>query len=420
MSTAMFRLGGDPDEYPDHDSLPHHWIFDGLNFDGVPVSMGPETGIGLIVNAVDVAVMNGSMLGFKAGGKDTQAILGANGTRRLLVHNMDLEASGEIIMFGGAASGGPEMTPEDILIHKCRMNRGQYMIDDVREDGRFKWAIKNIFELKDGIRVHVHGCEMKNNPAYAQHGYAIVLTPRGGPPVYDENGQVINLEEGVRLQKNPYCQVRDVLIEHIRGENWGQGINLMGGDTNGLGWYGEQIQLSQNIVFHNWEVNNLGAYGNRTARLLQLLVQNRYITLDGLTMRKVPRTPETAEDYYNWLVFDPKDVLQTPLGNWKLGGKWSGPANRNFVMRNVSGDIGKYGHVGGSSEPNSGPADAIRQKIDNNLPGALFEKLHYHSPNGREWRYEEPWLAAAMDFYDEPADLPAVHDEAALVEALTV
>src|SRR5579885_2199423 len=69
---------------------------------------------GIVLNSVSTAVINSYISEFHAIDQDTQALLGYNGPGPFKIVNNYLEASGENIMFGGAATQIPNLVPSDI------------------------------------------------------------------------------------------------------------------------------------------------------------------------------------------------------------------------------------------------------------------------------------------------------------------
>src|SRR5262249_35535544 len=84
--------------------------------------------------------------------------------------NNYLEASGENIMFGGAAPKIAKLVPTDIeIVHNHFFKPLAW---------RDQWRIKNLFELKNARRVRIHGNIFENNWMAAQSGYGVLFTVR--------------------------------------------------------------------------------------------------------------------------------------------------------------------------------------------------------------------------------------------------
>jgi hypothetical protein len=124
------------------------------------------------------AVINSYISEIHWAGLDTQAIGGWNSTGPWLVDNNYLSAAGENILVGGAAVNTPGAIPSDLTITR------NYFFKPLSWDWRSAgkpygcadcWAVKNLFELKEGVRVLVEGNIFQNNWVDAQIGEAIVM-----------------------------------------------------------------------------------------------------------------------------------------------------------------------------------------------------------------------------------------------------
>jgi hypothetical protein len=144
---------------------------------------------------------------------DSQAIGGGIGTHAMgpykIVNNF-LESSGENVIFGG---GGADHTPEDIEIRRNHLfkpltwMKGQPGFVGGRNGRPF--IVKNLFELKNGIRVLFEGNVLENSwGGFSQTGFAILLTPKN--------------------QNNlcPLCVVHDVTIRYNAISHVGNGFQI--------------------------------------------------------------------------------------------------------------------------------------------------------------------------------------------------
>jgi hypothetical protein len=94
---------------------PHHLLLDRLYIHGDSL-LGSKRGIAL--NSADTSILNSQISNIKAQGMDSQAIAGWNGPGPYLIENNFLEASGENIMFGGAAPAIQGLVPANITIRR--------------------------------------------------------------------------------------------------------------------------------------------------------------------------------------------------------------------------------------------------------------------------------------------------------------
>lgn len=195
------------------DVVPHHLVIDHCYVHGH--DEGTIMKFGVRLDCANAAVVDSYFSDFHSIGFDAQAIAGVNGPGPFkIIHNY-LSASGENIMFGGAAPAIAGLVPSDIEI------RGNYLFKPFswREGHKTyagkHWTIKNHFELKTGRRVLFDGNKLENCWAdlpIGQSGYAILLTVR------NEGG------------KAPQAEVSDVTISNNFVQSVGAGITLSGTD----------------------------------------------------------------------------------------------------------------------------------------------------------------------------------------------
>jgi hypothetical protein len=111
-------------------------------------------------------------------GIEAQAIGGWNSTGPWLVDNNYLSAAGENILVGGANATIPNAIPSDLTFTR------NYFFKPLSWNWRAAgkpfgcsgcWTVKNVFELKEGVRVLVEGNIFQNNWVDAQVGEAIVI-----------------------------------------------------------------------------------------------------------------------------------------------------------------------------------------------------------------------------------------------------
>jgi hypothetical protein len=188
------------------DSTAHHLVFDRLWVHGTAQD---ETKDGVHLSGTTyVAIVDSYFSDFHCIAKwgsctDAQAVNGGTGDAPggpYKIENNFLEASGENILFGGAAGS---TTPADIEIRHnhffkpLRWKPGQP--DFVGSYSGDPYIVKNLFELKNAQRVVIEGNVMENSwGGFSQAGFAILLLPanQGG--------------------KCPSCKVTDVTIRYNR------------------------------------------------------------------------------------------------------------------------------------------------------------------------------------------------------------
>jgi len=197
-----------------------HAIFDR---DWFHPSEGAEIvkGIGMYRGTRFIAVINSYLNGFycRATCTDATAVGGGFGElpmSTLKIYNNFIEASGENILFGGA---GSEFNPTDIEIRRNHLFKP--MIWKEGEPGYAPVAsgkppiVKNLFELKSGIRVLFEANLLENSwGGFSQTGFSILLTPK------NQSGRC------------PKCAVTDVTLRYNRIRKVAGGIAVANGFTS--------------------------------------------------------------------------------------------------------------------------------------------------------------------------------------------
>lgn len=209
--------------------VPHHLNIDRCYIHGHSNAQIMKFGVRL--DCENAAIIDSYISEFHSIGFDAQAICGINGPGKFKIINNYLEASGENIMFGGAAPAISGLVPSDIEIRQNYFYKPFFWrVGDPTYAGNH-WTVKNLFELKTGIRVLLDGNIMENSWAdlpIGQSGYAILLT--------------IRTESGAA----PQADVSDVTISNNIIRHCGAGITLSGSD-GGAGIRSKRIHIYNNL-----------------------------------------------------------------------------------------------------------------------------------------------------------------------------
>ncbi len=240
-----------------------------------------ETTRGMMLSAgTYVAVVDSFFSDFHCIGScgDSQAIAGGLGNTAMgpykIVNNF-LEAAGENILFGGGAA---ESSPEDIEIRRnffykpLIWKKGQPGYVGGRDGHPF--IVKNLFELKNGVRVLFEGNVLENSwGGFSQAGFAILLTPKNqnnlcpNCVVHDVTiryNTIQHVGNGFQLANIPSVagglslglwnvSIHDVLVDDISGKTY-----------NGGGHIFQQSSANQVTVLHNVSVNHVTALAKDT------------------------------------------------------------------------------------------------------------------------------------------------------------
>jgi len=132
---------------------------------------------------------------------DAQAVWGWNGNGPYKIVNNYLEASTEVLGFGGADPSFPNLVPSDIEI------RGNHITRPMSWKGN-QWLEKNLVEFKTGHRVLIQGNVLENSWVQAQLGWAFVMWS------VNQNGGCT------------WCGTQDVLIQDNLIRNVSAGFQL--------------------------------------------------------------------------------------------------------------------------------------------------------------------------------------------------
>jgi hypothetical protein len=185
------------------DQQAHDIEFDRVYVHGDSLS-GSKRGIAL--QSASTTIKNSYFSDFKSDSQDAQAICGWNGPGPYRIENNYLEASGENIMFGGAAPSIQGLVPSDIVVVNNHFSKPSEWVGI--------WRLKNLLELKNAQRVTIWGNVFDNNFVGAQNGFAILFTVRTC-----EGGDY------------PWSVVNDVTFTYNRLTNIAGGIIILGHDN---------------------------------------------------------------------------------------------------------------------------------------------------------------------------------------------
>ena len=197
------------------------------------------------MNGASLGVINSWLADCHARGFDAQAVGAWTGTGPFLIENNHLEASSEVIAFGGADPKVRNMSPSDITI------RGNYLYRPMAW-ANAGWLIKNTFELKHAKRLLFENNVLENNWIDGQVGYAILF-------------QAIS-QDGLA----PWTSIQDITVRNNIIRNSTSGVYLLSRRE----WAGVMpSEPSQRILFQNNLFQNVGKdpVSGASGRILQLI-----------------------------------------------------------------------------------------------------------------------------------------------------
>jgi hypothetical protein len=201
-------------------TLPSNIVFDRCYVHGNPTANHRR---GIEMDGAYVAVVDSYISDFQEIGADSQGLWAYNTTGPLQVRNNYIEAAGENIMFGGAATHAAALVPADIEI------RNNYFFKPLSLTAT-KYTVKNLLEFKAALRVLVTGNIFQNNPLQAQNGFGLLITPR------------------TTDNQKPWSGTTDIAITGNRFINIGSGMNIMGRDPGNPTLLTERILIRDNVI----------------------------------------------------------------------------------------------------------------------------------------------------------------------------
>jgi hypothetical protein len=123
---------------------------------------------GLSINGRNIEIVNSYISDFRLPNDEGHAIVAWNAPGPFRILNNYIEAAGINVLFGGATAHAG-MNPANLEFRRNHVTKNPQWRD--------KYAVKNLFELKDMRRALIEENIFENNWASAQNGTAILFTP---------------------------------------------------------------------------------------------------------------------------------------------------------------------------------------------------------------------------------------------------
>ncbi|MBI2893442.1 MAG: hypothetical protein HYY06_07805 [Deltaproteobacteria bacterium] len=309
---SVVALGSSGQRQSSIEDVPHHIVIERSWIHGWPDA---DFKRGIALDSADTCIAQSWIDDFHSADQDSQAIGGFNGPGPFQILDNRLEAAAENVMFGGAVPSIPDLVPSDIEVRGNHFSKPlAWRAGDPANTG-YTPVVKNLFEIKNGRDVVFEGNLLENNWAGAdQHGFAIVLTPRG--------------EQGAAPQAT--AERVWILRNHVR--HVGGGVNILGRDGSGPSQQASDITIAENLF-----EDIRGDYARDVVRVIQ------FTEVAGLVV-----------DHNTFVYAD---------GSWPLARTY-GEATTDFVYTNnvVEEREGLWSDCG-----------ANQAALDCLLPGARFE-----------------------------------------------
>jgi uncharacterized protein YjdB len=302
---SLLRMG-QPNE-TNVDSLSSNMIVDRSYMHG---SATCEVIRAVLIGSRNSAVIDSWLSDIHSTGFDAQAIVAWNTTGQIKVENNYLEGSGENMMVGGADPDLIGVIPSDIEVLRNHFNKPTSWIGT-------PIVVKNLFELKSGVRVLVEGNVMTGSWQSGQTGFAVNIKASTGAA--------------------QWITTKDVTFRYNKISNAGAGMTLAGKDQAPVDSVQRRITVRDN-VFDNINISpNFVGAGN----LLQIVAGNIDILLDHNTF-------VSSGQITSAVIFDGAPTTSSTVSN-------------NIFMR---GDFGMKGS--GTSEGTN--------TLATYMPGVVFTK----------------------------------------------
>lgn len=197
---------------------------------------------GFYLDGRSVAVIDSYLDDFHEVGADSQGIFGLQ-PQGVKITNNYIAAAGENVMFGGADPSIADALPTDITFTRNHCKKPLlWKTDDPSYDG-YNWSVKNLFELKNSLRVLVEGNVFENSWVASQAGFGILITPR-------------------QAGEADWSQVNDVTIRNNKILNVQSFIQILSSNDGGVGFETgdiERLSITNNSAFIDTEGFDVGS-----------------------------------------------------------------------------------------------------------------------------------------------------------------
>jgi hypothetical protein len=380
----LVSLGNAGSEQDQLDEVPHHLEIDRCYVHGWP-DANFKRGIGL--NSADTCIIRSHVSDFHSDFQDSQAIGGSNGPGPFKILDNRLEGAAENVMFGGGVAQIDQLVPSEIEIRGNHFTKPWAWMEGHPDNTGYTPWVKNLFEIKNGRDVVFSGNLLENNWAGAdQHGYAILLTPRG------EGGAM------------PWAVVENVEISHNIIRHVGGGVSILGRDSGGPSEQTNQIRIADNLVE---DVRQEYCYD--FVRIFQfsevdglVIDHNTFVyDLPGTDVFRTYGEPTTGFEYTD-------NIVPYGAGLWADCGIDQGAIDCLLPGAEVAGNL-FVGGGGATLPPGNSYPDTMQDVGFSDLDGAADD---YH---GYALDESSPYAGAATDGSDPGFD-PAAYDDAACAE----
>jgi hypothetical protein len=224
----------------------------------------------------------------KYAGGDSNCIGGWNGPGPYTISDSYIQSCGYGIMFGGAVPSITNMVPQNITITRTTFTK------DPAWEAQ-SWTCKNLLEFKAGINVTVTYSTFSNNWKSAANTNGTFLWLKS-----------VNQNDDAGTPGGcTWCEVRNVLISHIKATNVASGISLTDGQGNGSTFVPmSNVTIQQSYIEIDPDVS-IYQTTHVAGRALMVLGNLENITIDHMTFHHL------SADYAREIEFDPQGSVVT-------------------------------------------------------------------------------------------------------------
>ncbi len=252
----LIVIGDDTQNKPEQ--VPQNIAFDRCYIHAHPQQTG-RVRSGLSINGRNIEITNSHISDFRLPDDEGHAIVAWNAPGPFKIVNNYIEASGIGVLFGGATAH-KGMNPADLEFRRNHVTK--------KQEWRGKYAVKNLFELKDMRRALIEENVFEHNWASAQDGTAILFTPAS-------------------FQSGPDARVEDVVFRSNIVRKTANAITMTGTDYGDPKYPNIPVQ-NRNVRFENNLFAEIGGkWGDKSAGRFLLLTSGAgpdNLTLDHNTV----------------------------------------------------------------------------------------------------------------------------------------
>jgi len=246
----------------------------------------PTNGLrrGILANGQVMTITNIWMDDIILPGRDSQCIMGYDGTDNLTINGAYLCGGAETIMFGGGDSQAEDRMPKNIRIENFHLTKK-------REWYQEGMQIKNAFELKAANNVYVNNGLMEYaGMSEGQRGFIILLSVRN--------------QDGTA----PWTTVKNVTIENVNCRYGGACVSVLGIDDN------QPSVMMESVVLRNLNFTNIDPTGitGGSGNCIQFSSACKAVTFDSISIE--------GKNLNSLGYFPPagQQPIQLTLRNWKF------------------------------------------------------------------------------------------------------